>query len=620
MDPLLVARLAKTGDLTLRGTTLSEALFTISDVWQINLVVGEEIQGQVNGTFTQAPLSEVLDAILLTNGYSYRPVGRSLVVMKLEQLGDMNPLFQTAAITLANGNPEDLVDSASSLSSPQGKVKSIPSARSLLVVDFPDRVAMIRQFVEEIDAAAGRQHQGGAIGVGTQHETAHFAPQFVPATALKDTVQSLLSTTGTVDVILGENRLVATGEANRLRVVRRVIEELDVPRAQVRITALIYDISTEDLDRLGINWGSAVKGRHDGEGNPQSLFAVDSLLTAPLTSGALNGAMTFMNLSRSFDLTAIAEALQEANDSRLLADPSVTVVDHEKAMISIVAEIPFQQLTQTQQGGNIGTTAFKEAGVKLDVTPHIANDGTIGLEVWPVFSRLTGFTPGEAPMPIIDKREAHTVVRVANGQVLVIGGLRQRSDLGTFAGVPVLKDIKLLGKLFRSRNTRVRESELVVFIMPELVTPFDSGNPRDHAALGHSQHHLDRIPPAHAPHFRRDLGPRGDRPAVERVEPPPADVRGQEAGDALPLELPLPGSASYPRTDGPGKPAARHTRRPKGPRYMQSQASRADGLQLFSWSAIAPREIPRAAEPPPTRHGATERSAALWYNPRTWRR
>ncbi len=64
-----------------------------------------------------------------------------------------------------------------------------------------------------------------------------------------------------------------------------------------------------------------------------------------------------------------------------------------------------------------------------------------------------------------DRRTTSTVLRVANRQTVVIGGLRQRSDVGDFKGVPYLKDIKLVGRLFRSRDTDVRESELVVFIM-----------------------------------------------------------------------------------------------------------------------------------------------------------
>jgi hypothetical protein len=91
-DPELLKKLARPGDLTLKSSTLSEALFSISATWKINVVLADDIQGQVSGVFVDAPLHEILDSILLVNGYSYRPVGQSLVVMKLRDLGDINPL------------------------------------------------------------------------------------------------------------------------------------------------------------------------------------------------------------------------------------------------------------------------------------------------------------------------------------------------------------------------------------------------------------------------------------------------------------------------------------------------------------------------------------------------
>jgi general secretion pathway protein D len=193
----------------------------------------------------------------------------------------------------------------------------------------------------------------------------------------------------------------------------------------------------------------------------------------------------------------VVQALKQLTNARLLADPTVTVIDREKASIQIVTEIPYQQLTQTGNGGNIGTTAFREAGVTLSVSPKIANDGTLQLDVTPTFSRLAGFTQGPLPAPIIDKREASTTVRVADGQTLVIGGLRQRSDTRERRGVPYLKDRKYVGPLFRARNDTVRESELVVFITSEIVMPAnDRSRPREWAAESRVRRELERIPVA----------------------------------------------------------------------------------------------------------------------------
>ncbi len=147
--------LRQSGDLTLSDTPLPAAMFSISEIWKINLVVGQDVQGRVNGVFRDAPLYEILDSILLSQGYGYRPVGRSLVILPLKELGDLNPMFESATITLRYADPAEALESLRMLNSPQGKMPAVRSARSLMVLDFPDRVAMMRQFVQGLDRAAG---------------------------------------------------------------------------------------------------------------------------------------------------------------------------------------------------------------------------------------------------------------------------------------------------------------------------------------------------------------------------------------------------------------------------------------------------------------------------------
>jgi general secretion pathway protein D len=289
----------------------------------------------------------------------------------------------------------------------------------------------------------------------------------------------------------------------------------------VRITALIYDLSIEDMERLGINWKQAGKWSADANGDPTGILGIDSVLTLPASGVSPSSVVTFMNLSKHLDFTGVVQALRQVTNARLLADPTVTVVDRESATIQIVTEIPYQQLTQTGQGGNIGTTAFREAGVTLNVIPRIANDGTVQLDVTPTFSRLTGFTSGDNPAPIIDKREAKTTVRVVNGQTLVIGGLRQRGDNRDRRGVPYLSEAKYVGWLFRSREDTIRESELVVFITPEILLPCQPNvRPREEAALGKTHELLDRVPVAPVLEWQDCDGPQ-NYPGVHMGAPGP---------------------------------------------------------------------------------------------------
>jgi hypothetical protein len=209
----------------------------------------------------------------------------------------------------------------------------------------------------------------------------------------------------------------------------------------------------------------------------------------------------------------------------------VLVLENEEAHFERVSEIPYQQLTQTQQGGSIGTTAFKKAGTTLNVTPKIAADGLIRLMVRPEISRLTGFTPGDN-QPIIDTNSAQTTLSVFNRQTVVIGGLRQRSDVGTYNGVPYLKDLHVVGRLFRSRDTDVRESELVVFVMPEIVGYSDDPTCRQKLADETIRCRLDQIPEGEGcPPCCRRLPPE----AVEGLAPTPAGTEELPIGQPVPM-------------------------------------------------------------------------------------
>jgi general secretion pathway protein D len=522
----LAVALQKPGDLNLHGLTLNAALFTISEQWNINIVAGD-VQGTVNGVFKQAPLREILDAILLSNGYNYRAVGKSLVVSKTSELGQTSPFFESATIPVRSADIDEVVEVARLLSTPQGQVRAMKSARSIVVLDFPDRVEMIRRFVASNDGGRG-EFGNPAARMGAPLEVAYFRTQHITARTAEQALQAILSKDGRVGVLEKENRILVADYAENLAMIEKVLERIDRPRPQVRITALIYDISLEDIEQLGLDWnrlqftdGDSTVG-FASSSTPFGVASVDSLSTS-------RGNIAIGTLNTHFDIDAVCHALQEAKDARLLASPNVAVLDNEQATFRSVREIPIQQLTETQQGGNIGTTAFRDAGITLTVTPKIASDCTISMEVAPEFSRHVG--NDEAGQPIIDTREASSVLRVANRQTIVIGGLRQRDDIGEFNGIPYLKDLKVVGRLFRSRSTTVRESELVVFIMPEIIDCADQPDYRETAAEQTIRCRLDNIPEAEG------CPPRCRRLPPEMMDQPILEDESFEATEELPEQI-----------------------------------------------------------------------------------
>ncbi|GIW99882.1 MAG: hypothetical protein KatS3mg111_3215 [Pirellulaceae bacterium] len=520
--------------IDLRDVTLLEALFSVRDLAGINLVVGNEVEGTVNAAFTDAPLRQILDTLLIPRGYGYRLVSGSVVIMTLEDLGNQLPSMQTRIVPLIWSDATQLVDVLATLLSPQGHVHAIPKSNALMVVEYAERMpdlltqietlenaareyaeaqrqqeaAAARDRAHSSDDAADRSADGGsgaelggtaATGRGSSAAASPpplyvqvFATQYVPANVLVAGLQPLLGPTGRLTALDSEDKIVALDTPENLERIAHALGELDRPRQQVRIWARIYDCGIEDLKTVGVNFSSGVNGSAmTADGTPNHSISLDTV-TATLASPT-NGVLTLSTINRLGTVRSIFQALESGDDSRLLADPNVVVMNHEQAQINIVTEVPYQQLTQGLNGGEIGTTAFREAGVQLTVTPHIANDNTIAMVINPTFSLLTGFTETDNA-PIIDRREALTTVRVENLTTIVLGGLRQRTRIVEKKGIPGLSKVPYLGHLFRYRQDQARESELLVFITPELVDWQYTGTAREQCVADQLYHASESSP------------------------------------------------------------------------------------------------------------------------------
>nr|MBU2813514.1 type IV pilus secretin PilQ [Acidithiobacillus ferruginosus] len=158
------------------------------------------------------------------------------------------------------------------------------------------------------------------------------------------------------------------------------------------------------------------------------------------------------------------QALQADNRAKIISSPKVLTQDNEKAVIEQGQEIPYQQSTSS------GATAvsFKKAVLSLDVTPHISPNGKITLDVdarndQPNYAQAM---PSGIP---INTQQVKTKLLVNNGQTVVIGGIYTDSTTQNETGVPLLRDIPLLGWLFKSHISSVAKTELLVFLTPKVV-------------------------------------------------------------------------------------------------------------------------------------------------------
>jgi len=162
----------------------------------------------------------------------------------------------------------------------------------------------------------------------------------------------------------------------------------------------------------------------------------------------------------------IVHLLQEKTNLEIIASPKVMVVSGRKAEIRAVDEIPFNELIQTSEGGQLSATSFKDVGVTLKVTATLTEDNEIFLQVDTEQKVETGAS--ETGVPVVAARIANTSLLLEDGQVVAIGGLRQKVTTELVDQIPFLGDLPIVGFLFRSTRTVEINSELVVFLSPHI--------------------------------------------------------------------------------------------------------------------------------------------------------
>ena len=302
--------------------------------------------------------------------------------------------------------------------------------------------------------------------------------------ALSKAVKDMLSAQGRIAVNTDTRHIAIIDTDDQIAMFDKVIEDMDKETAQILVESKIYDVSCEAYLDFGFDWSGGTMTVYDAEtglaiGGKTEPFTRTTFSSSIQQAPKGGFGVRLGVLNDSVDIDAMFRAVKDTVKSRLLASPKILVLDGKQANIKIVSEIPYQELTQTSGGGNIGTTKFKDVGVTLTVTPTAVRDGKIRLKVTPEFSVQAGTVSISIPsgsssmssaQPIVNTRSATTQTLVGDGQTVVLGGLRKKDVLRELSKVPLLGDIPLLGELFSFHGDKTINSELIVFITPRRIT------------------------------------------------------------------------------------------------------------------------------------------------------
>ena len=271
------------------------------------------------------------------------------------------------------------------------------------------------------------------------------------------------------------NALVITAPASIYPSLRAVIQQLDIPRAQVHIEAIIAEVSLDTSQQLGVQWvagdqdNGAFSSQFSGTGVTIPGLVGGGGLTG-LTDGALLG---FGSISDSgLSIATLISAIAGDSETNLLSTPSLVTLDNQEAEIIVGQNVPFVT-GETTSSSTDATNPFRtierqDVGVSLKVKPQINEGDAITMEIEQEVSNVVG-TATSAVDIVTNKRSIKTTVQLEDGALLVLGGLIDELVRDSEQKVPGLGDIPFLGALFRFTNTSRVKQNLLVFIRATII-------------------------------------------------------------------------------------------------------------------------------------------------------
>jgi len=271
------------------------------------------------------------------------------------------------------------------------------------------------------------------------------------ATEMISTLRGVLSSRGKVDAVQHTNSLVINDLAKNVENVKNFIEEMDIEVLQISISAKIVEISSGTQNGLGIQWSFFDnKGNNVTHLGPKGQGIVDNALERA-TYGVLDPNGFAIALEYLFTNT----------NSELVAEPQVTTLENKPAQIFMGSKIPISYL---DIAGNAKLEQI-DARTELIVVPTVTGQGKIMMDLRPVKRSYEQSYQG----PIVHEQGAQTNVVVQDGETIVIGGLTSDEVKETEGGIPFLKDIPILGYLFKKRTASTDKRDLIIFVTPHII-------------------------------------------------------------------------------------------------------------------------------------------------------
>ena len=275
-----------------------------------------------------------------------------------------------------------------------------------------------------------------------------------------------------ISVDSGSNALIVSSTNDTLHKMKGMIAQLDIPAPQIAIKARLIEVQAGSALTWGINWASS-----NNVGNGGTIRSIKDMGTYQVgPTGAIDtrlapslfpagGILDYSFVLNKTTLYTLLNFLKADSRTKTISEPMVLTGNNKTAKIHVGQNLPVK-ISQVTQTATTQSVQYIPEGVDLEVTPIVSPGSTvISFRIRVGVSEFVGF---QADNPITTERVATTEVSVESGMTVVIGGLIKDKTIDTESGIPLLKDIPILGWLFKNKKKSKDKTELLIFITPEL--------------------------------------------------------------------------------------------------------------------------------------------------------
>lgn len=465
--------------LDLRDINAVDVLKFLALEGDINIVTSRNVQGRSTLLLRDVSIGDALEIIVVSNNLAYDIKGEIIYVMTEDEYFEIygkkyNDKRDIKTRTLKYVKPSYALTALQSIQSAIGKVIIDEETGKVIMIDTDEKIVEMNHLLDRIER---------------KMDTSVIKLQYAKAEDVAAQLRSRLDgkSVGNIMADNRSNQVFVTAYPERLEKAVEMIKAMDRNVKAVSIETRILQLTLNPTYDYGIDWQKTFQ-KADNQNirnlKFRSAFPIASTVSSSSALGSV-GQLTFGEVDEN-EITLELKAMKEVQNTKVLANPRLMILNRQEARINIGDKIPYVVTTTTGTGNNVSISEeikFIDVGLLLVVRPVINDDGYITMSIRPEISSQTGTltTPAGATIPQVNTTFLETSVVVKDGITIILGGLRRDDFTEDSKGVPYLMDVPVLGNLFKSRDESYKKTEIVIFLTPTIVDPDQefTGQPLD---------------------------------------------------------------------------------------------------------------------------------------------